>query len=1239
MKSLLRCLHSFGGGTKSARFLAALAVALLLLSYPSGLRAQALSGINGTVTDPGGVPVPDAKVTVTNTDTGVSRTTETTSAGTYYITDLIPGSYTVKIEKPGFKAFVQNSVTVQAGTQSSASASLVLGNVTDTIEVTASEISLQADQPVLSTTIQETLVQELPQIISGAGRQIDSFLFLAPGVTGDSFSHRINGGLDFQNEVVFNGVPIAFAETQGYQYYINPPFELVKEFTVLQGSFSAQYGLSQGVAQYQFKSGTNSIHGDAFAVYRDAFFDAAGAVYNVNPNNQGIIGKPKTDHEINYGFTAGGPVLLPKLYHGKDKTFWFFSLEKFRQAHGQTPVTIPTQAMLNGDFSGLFEVDTKGNRFQVPIMVPIAWASNPSLMPAGCVPGANPGQRFPNNTIPQSCFSSVSKSLLGFVPKPSTSGDVNNYSPTFVPVNTWTNWGLTIDHNLTSKQALHGVYWRNRGGTQGGFVENPLNNATTNYLLGSGLLLTYSNAITPRLVVTGGFSWIGETNNFYQQNPIGSFAGARPSPSGGVYLPGINFDGGPWEPVSWGTGGWQFSINRKHGLAIINNWLYTRGRHTMNFGVDIRRTFQDDDECQHCAGTLHFSSTTTADGNGVVLRDPNTGNPVKDPNGDISGAGFASFLLGVADSADRQFAAMTRLRNSYVAPYFQDNTKITPRFTLNWGLRWDLAFPFSNDNNSNQLVFFNPLVPNPGAIDPKTSQPRLGAMAILGAGCNGCVGWNNMDMQWKHFSPRLGFAYQLNNKTVLLAGLSFSFLDTGAYEYGVNKVAVNFGNNLNGTVSYSGQPNQVPGFGQWDTTALPSPPKPPFTPDFFNTNSTNEMHKHVLQGYSEVLTVGVQRELPWKMFASVGYVHTHDLHLPASLLRRNELNASYLSMCPTGLTATNQCVLGQPFTSAAGQAALQAQGFGQCGGVYTPYCNFRNDYGNTFLARALLPFPQFRNMTNNFDTSGADKYDGLQASLQKRTGSGLTFLVAYTLSRTLSNTDSGFSTFNFKGLNQLNPNAEWSIGNDDRTHVLNIAHVYELPIGPGKKLLNRGGLVMKNLVGGWQFSGIYTYRSATPLQIFAAGAINNTPLFYSARNRPNILPGSFNVNWNNYYTGQPIVNVNKWAAPGVWTIGNAAPLYSDLRNPFQSNETVGLAKKFFFGERVTAELRVDFDNILNRMQVCGGLDHNSKNNAVVGDLSGNFGYFGGRDHGNVSNSTVCQGNSPRKGQAFFQIKF
>jgi len=1181
-----------------------LGICIALFFVTATLHAQILSGINGTVTDQSGSAVPTAKITVLNIDTGVRRIAESSSAGSYYITDLIPGTYTVTVERPGFKSSVQKNVVVQAGMQSTANATLMVGDVSISVEVTAPEISLQTEQPLISTTIQHKLLEELPIVLGGAVREIDGFLSLVPGVSPDG---RIDGGLDFQNEVVFNGVPIAFAEFQGRQYFINPPFDLVREFTVLQGAFSAQYGLAHGVAQYQFQSGTNAVHGNTFAIYRDAFFDAPGAFNDVNPNNRGVIGEPNTDHEFDWGFTAGGPLRIPKLYNGRNRTFWFASIEKFRQAFGQPAVTVPTEAFVKGDLSGLV---VPGTTTQIPIFVPISWQSDPSLKPAGCDPGAAPGQQFPGNIIPQSCFSTVSKSLLGFVPKPTSTGEISNFQPAFVPLDAHTVWGFTLDHNLNSRQALHGVYWRNEEHLAGGFVDNPLNNTTTDNWYGSGLLVTYSHAITPRLMLTGGVSRTSEIFLFNQQKPIGSFAGVEPSPDGGVYLPGINFGGGQWQPLNWGTDGWQYTVNRKHGLGIANNWLYTRGRHNFNFGVDIRRTSQDDQECQGCAGSFNFDSVTTAD-------------PTNDAVGETTGNGFASFLLGVAHGGFRGYAPITKLRNFYIAPYFQDNVKLTPHFTLNWGLRWDLAFPFSNDNHANRLVLFNPSIPNPAIIDPATGQPRWGAMAILGKGCDGCVGWDRPDMQWKHFSPRLGFAYQLNSKTVLLAGLSFSFLNSGAFEYGTNLVAVNFGNSLNGGVGFDGE-GQFPGFGQWDNKRLPSPSKPTFSPQFFNGFDVSEIHRHIDQAYNELLSIGVQRELPWNMFTSVSYIHSHDLHLPAALIRRNQLNPKVLSLCPDGLEKEQDCMIAQPWTTDASQAILKAEGFGQFGGLYTPYETFINDYGgeHTPLLKALLPYPQFRIIFNPFDTSGADKYDGLQVSVQKRTGSGLTLLLAYTLSKTFSNTDSSFTDANTRGLNQFNPKGEWSVARDDRTHILSISQVYEFPFGPGKKFLNHRGTLMKNLVGGWAISGNYYYASGTPVQIIEIGR----PLAYNnASNRANILPGSFEVNWDNYYTGQPVFNVKKFQYPGAWRVGNAAPYYSRLRNPFESNETLGLTKRFFFGERVNAELRVDFDNVLNRMQVCGA-DH-------LKNVEHEDGF------GIVSPGVVCQGNSPRRGQAFFKITF
>ena len=1260
---------------------AGLVLCFALLLCPRGLRAQALSGINGTVTDTSGAVVPSAKVTVTNVDTNVSKTAVTTTAGTFYITDLIPGTYTVRVEKSGFKTSIQKSVTVVGGATSTANATLAPGAVAEEVVVSAPSVALQTEQPEIGTTVNETLLQDLPQIIAGQNRQIDAFIFLAPGVTGGGFSHRINGGVDEQTEVMFNGVPEGFSETAGFTSWNQPPYDSIKDVDVLTGTFSAQYGLGQGVEQYRAKSGTNQIHGDAFGFYRDAFFDAPGAFNDIFGNNVGKADAPNTDHEIDWGFSAGGPVILPKLYDGKNKTFWYFSWDKYRQAFGQGPITIPTQAELGGDFSALVN---PANNALIPIYVPLSWGTTPSLVPTGCnlsALGYTPGQPFPGNKIDPTCFSTVSKSLLALndIPKPSNASlEIDNFNPSYVPINDEKAYSINIDHNLTTKQAIHGFWWWQNYPQPGGWTTNALSNGIVNRELGKGLDITYSNTFSPSLVMTAGVMYVFQRNDFFPQGLFpGNFSGAQAFPNAvtgsQVFLPGISFTGAPFGVQCWGTngcGGWQFSINHKKGYSILNNWLWQHSRHTINFGVDIRRTHQNDFECQQCAGSFDFDAETTAD--------PNEQVDFSSAPGTNTGFGFASFLIGNADSASRLLAGNTNLSNTYVAPYFQDDTQITSRLKLNWGLRWDLAFPFTNDNNTNQLTFFNPNVPNPAAINPATGQPLLGAMTELGpagAACPLCIGWSHMDMFWNHFSPRAGFTFQLNSKTVLLGGASWYWLDTGAFEYGVNKVAVNYGNNLNGTLNFepgskgsidcsggtgNGCSYPIPGYGLWDsgssggpntaTGPLPTPSSPGLTPSFFNTGFPSAMVRHVNQAYDEQFVLGVQRELPWNMFLSVSGVHTHDLHLPALLAgpgRMNFLNYKFVqSQCAPGLVSFRGCVLGQSWTSAAAQTLMANPGFGYsfgqftyptgtCGGnsapvtFFVPYDNFCQDYGaGAPTLRAFLRFPQFRGVTNDFDTSGADKYNALQVSLQKRTGSGLTFLISYTLSRYLSNTDSGFSTFNFKGLDPGNPNAEWSVGNNDQTHVLTMAGAYELPFGPGRKYLSHGGRGMKNLVGGWELSMVDWYESGSPLQIFSgcSGTFNCTPLAYTARNRAEVMPGPFGLNWNNTYKGTAVINTSKFMFPGAWTIGNAAPLYNSLRNPGFYDEDVSLKKKFFFNEKLSGEISMEYFDVFNRMQVGNCMDNGA------GDA--NFGLQNG-GQANVP----CQGNTPRQGQAKFQLFF
>lgn len=1216
---------------------------LLLASLcPMQLKAQALSGITGVVTDQTGAVVAEAKITATNVSTGVKSFAITSSAGTYTITDLNPGTYTVTFEAAGFQtAQLSNVVVDPGGRRSTADTVLRTGSVSERVEITAQSIALETSQPDIGATVEHKVVEELPMLIGGrnggvaagaVGRQIDDYLFLTPGVQGGEFSHRISGGVDFQNEVTFNGIAAVQSETKGFQTYINPPFEMVSEFNVLSSVFSAQYGLAQGVAAYQFASGTNAFHGDAFEILRNNYFDAAGA--NPPGTSSTSKGPVPVDKEHNFGFSLGGPVYIPKIYPQKEKTFFHLSMEWYRNNETQAgQMNLPTVAEKAGDFSNYGATDAGGVFHQFPIYVPPGFVA-----PAGCTAPAT-GTQWPGNKIPAACFSTLSTSILKDIPDPTINSLINNtQSLVGELLNRQFSWGFSIDHNLTDRQKLHGSFWRDHEPTpaccnNNAFfpADNPLTGLNPQDRLGTGVFLTYSNAFTSNLVMTAGFGWMGEINNQFNQNRNSPFSGVAGSATFPSLLFGNNPLGGgfvsPADAAIQPSGLGQnlvVSINRKLGLSFANNWLWTKGRHTINFGFEIHRSYQDDHECQSCGGNFDFSSITTSNG------DLSTADPLNVTN---SGSGFASFLLGEVNDATRNFAPESRLRNFYLAPYVQDNIKVTPKLTVDVGLRWDILWPFTEENNN--VVFFDPNRANPGAIDPVTGQPLLGAATQLGT-CTLCAGYSRADIQFKHVSPRIGFAYKLNDKTVILSGYSIMTLEDGAFEYGTTKIANNYGQLLVGTFTANSTGTAVPGYGQWDAAPLPNPPATPLSPQVANASGNLHVFNRTtgIAPYSQQWNAGIQRELPYNMFLSVAYVGNRAIHLPSLLNNPDQLDPSFLSLGDT---------LGAAWTDPAAQAALKSAGFGSftytgtscpatspgagvAGTFFTPYVTFMCDYGNSIkLQQALRPFPQYTSLQNNFDMTGTALYNAMQLQFQKRFSNGLSFLTAYTLSRTLSNTDTGFPTFNNNSLNKFNQKAEWAIASNDQTHLLNITGVYELPIGPGKKLLSKDGTLAKNLLGGWQLSGNFSYSSGVPFGIAAGG----DPLL-NGFNRANVTGQPIDLNWNNYYKGLPVFNTAAFADPGQFVPGTSLRNLTGLRNPFNSNENIALAKRFFFGERVSAELRMEFFNILNRMQVCGS--QNAGVNATSNNVS-NTGF------GLDSPGAPCQGNTPRQGQAYFNITF
>jgi hypothetical protein len=307
-------------------------------------------------------------------------------------------------------------------------------SVTETVQVNEATLALNTTSPVIGATLEPELVSSAPIEISGLARQIDSSSYLAPGVEGSASSHIINGGVTYENEVQFNGIPVAFVQYQGNQTYINPPYEAVSEFRVDSSTFNAQYGLGQGAVTFNMASGTNALHGDAFEILRNQLFDSAGFF----PTRFSSLGKaePPIDQENNYGFTFGGPVLIPRVYNGRNRTFFHFSGDWFRQNRAESSVgTVPTKEMKQGIFTNF--VDSSGN--MIPIYDPLT------------------GQPFQNNTIPESRFRSLAKAILPSIPDPDTSGVnsglVSNKLPAIpsIPIRQFV-WAYTIDENLSSRR-------------------------------------------------------------------------------------------------------------------------------------------------------------------------------------------------------------------------------------------------------------------------------------------------------------------------------------------------------------------------------------------------------------------------------------------------------------------------------------------------------------------------------------------------------------------------------------------------------------------------------------------------------------------------------------------------------------------------------------------------------------------------------------------------------------------
>ena len=821
--------------------------------------------------------------------------------------------------------------------------------------------------------------------------------------------------------------------------------------------------------------------------------------------------------------------------------------------------TVPTPAMKNGDFSNF--VDSSGNL--IPIYDPTT------------------GQPFPQNKIDPGRISALAKSLLPFIPDPDRTGTngglQNNKTPSIsaIPIRQFL-WDYTLDENLTNSQSIHFSQWRNSLNspnlTSAPIVpsSNPLQSEETGNFLGSGFVLNYVKTISKNLVVTAGVDWIGNVISQDNANLNVSFGGVQ----NGSTLPLITFDGQN-APSTWGvnggayleccSGGLTVNNNRTLGIVGVNNWLWTRGRHTMNFGLQVRRTYQDTVNCNFCSGTFNFSQRTTS------TPDSN------DPNFGHYGSSFASFLLGQVDASERIFTSEVKMRNRAFAFYAQDDFKLNPRLTLNFGIRWDVLVPFTEENNN--IIYVDRTAPNPGAGG------LLGAATKFGD-CNGCAGINRAAIHWKNWQPRLGFSYQVSPKTVVQGGFYMTFLNGGAYEYGTSFAASFMSTLLDGSFLRSATGSSTPGYGSWDATMLPAPQATPFNPSIgnggiiFDFPASQRNNPPYLPNapsvgtapYDQAWSIGVQRELPWNLFLTVSYVGNRAIHLPTTLELSNQPNPSVLQYGN---------LLGLSITDPAVVAA----------GFQTPYPGYVAQYGaSATLEQALTPYPQFGGFFPVYEMDGTAFYNALQAVGEKRFSNGLSFLTNLTLSRNLANTSIGSGPYSPNGMNAYNPAPEYVPSFLDQLYSFKTVATYALPFGSGQKFLN-SSRALSAVVGGWQFSAILTYAGGNPF-----GAYNGfNPLLVNSFDRPDIVTGvplkTYNYKLSkDYFTGktatQPVqFSTGAFQNTGPWGLGTSKRAYTELRSPPLRMESFDLIKTFKIGDHVQASLRLDYFNAFNRTQL------------------------------------------------------
>ncbi len=1101
--------------------------------------------INGTVTDATGAAVPEARVTATNTATNVAFTTVTTSSGDFSIPAMPVGAYQLRIEKQGFKAATRGDVIVSAGGTVTINAQLEVGAVSESIEVAASVELLQTATAKVTTAVSNKLVDQLPLVVGGAMRGAFDLALVTPEANqpnDDNFN--VGGGQGGAFGATLDGVSILTGRFNSVQWTnVNTPsVDAITEFAVETNGFKAEFGRGQGgMITFSSKSGTNNLHGTAYEFLRNdaldarRFFEAQKAKYK----------------QHDFGWSVGGPVWIPKIYDGRNRTFFFAAGEWFRNRVGADSgsFSVPTPEMYNGDFSNW--VDGTGR--PLPIYDPRSTAPNPAG--SGFI-----RTRFDNNRIPQERFSTLARNYVNLIrdvlrpnngAAPGTSAYVrlNYINNVGVALDPWTKYSFKGDHNIGPNDRVSFLYnyglHEVKAGAEGfPGLPAPLVDRRTDRQNSNVIRGTYDKVITPTIVnhMFGGFNMMLDSH----------FA---PTLDGNWEQKGICLRGA-WDCnrnllrvefsdySTWVAAAYDGSEN--FAFSLGDDISINTGKHTIKIGYLWER--------------IHYNGFGQQTIGGLARGDRRSTSVPNDNNLSTGGGnGFASFLLGYSFSGGTENDRFVGQQWRSHAWYVQDDYKLTQRLTLNYGVRYEFTLPPLEQKD--KWSDFDPTKPNARA------DGRPGALRFAGFG-EGRENSRTITPGWYGgISPRFGLAYALGNKTVIRASAGRSF--------GVAKT-------ITGSTHFEGavlifRPSSL------DNGVTPSflldqglPPyvRPPVVdPTFSNGNNTAYWDGEAVrlpENYQ--WSFSIQRQVTNTTVVEANYHATIGSHLVAGLKRYNQLPFSLLERYGRNLLAS-------PINSPAAVAA----------GFTRPYrdidCQFSATCAPVSVAQTLRPFPQFLNVDTSGgagDKSGHASYHSLLLKVDRRYGRGLTLGGSYVLSKLLTDAD-GYNPDNAT-LDHYNRRLEKSIGEFDLTHQVKSGYVWELPFGKGKKWLSGGPAAW--VLGDWRLAGSHIYTSGYPLPLTNSTALGG--ILFNGRSAATIstydgwIAQHDNPNWKgsdrffqppSFFGTQP----NDRA-------GNATRHNPKARQPSNLSENFSIAKSFPVTESVRVDFRWELFNAFNRFR-------------------------------------------------------